>query len=257
MLAGETLKRLRKNRALTVRAVEQASQLIAAAKSDPRFHISIGWLAKIEQGSSEPAICKLFSLSVIYEISFLEIVQIYKLDIDKTEEYRVLGKSHAPQLVKFEPAISSKIDDFNRQETTLLNADFTKNKLSSVSLTQSSSAKGLAHGYVGLYDYTMYPLIRPGSLVRIDTFQRKLTTTKWRNEYERPIYFVELRTAYACGWCEVSGKDLLLIPHHLSPASIRRFVLVKEAEIVGRVIGYDTACVDMQEIVQARVSVSG
>jgi transcriptional regulator with XRE-family HTH domain len=257
MRAGETLKKLRTNRGLTVRAVERASQLIAAAKADQRFHISIGWLAKIEQGKSEPAICKLFSLSVIYEISFVEIVRIYKVDIDNCGDYSLLARPHATQLLKFEPANCDSTDNFNRQETTLLNADFTQRKLSSVSLTQRTGSSGLAHGYVGLYDYTMYPLIRPGSLVRIDTFQKKLMTARSPNEYERPIYFVELRKAYACAWCEANGKDLLLVPHHLSPASIRRFVLGREAEIVGRVIGYETACIDTPEISQARASLRG
>ncbi|MFN2514145.1 MAG: hypothetical protein ABR568_22375 [Pyrinomonadaceae bacterium] len=59
----------------------------------------------------------------------------------------------------------------------------------------------------------------------------------WRNEYERPIYFLELRDGYACGWCELQGNQLLVIPYIGSHVSIRRFHYPEEAEIVGRVMG--------------------
>ena len=54
-----------------------------------------------------------------------------------------------------------------------------------------------------------------------------------------------LREAYACGWCELQGNQLLIIPHPSSPASVRRFTYPREAEIVGRVVSYSTNCVDL------------
>lgn len=110
--------------------------------------------------------------------------------------------------------------------------------------SEDRRSPNLTHGYVGLNDFTMYPLIRPGSLLAIDTSQNKLQSVSWRNEFERPIYFIELRGAYACGWCELQSNQLLIIPHHSSPASIRRFTYPREAEIVGRVTSYHTSCVD-------------
>ncbi len=66
-----------------------------------------------------------------------------------------------------------------------------------------------------------------------------------------PVYFVALPDAYACGWCELQGNQLLLIPHILSHvSSIRRFSYPKEAEIVGRVIGFDTRCIDEGLVIQ-------
>ncbi|HET9479607.1 MAG TPA: hypothetical protein VFO72_09695, partial [Pyrinomonadaceae bacterium] len=62
MAAGQQLKLLRNRRNITVREVEQASRRIADAKKDKRFQISNGWLAQLENGVSEPSICKLFSL---------------------------------------------------------------------------------------------------------------------------------------------------------------------------------------------------
>jgi hypothetical protein len=121
----------------------------------------------------------------------------------------------------------------------------------STGLNVSHSANGddctphIICGHLGLADFTMYPMIRPGALLKIDTSQNKLVTSAWSNEYERPIYFIELRGAYACGWCELQGNQLLIIPHHSPFASVRRFHYPREAEIVGRVVGYSTNCVDV------------
>ncbi|MFZ0923171.1 MAG: hypothetical protein WA020_08905, partial [Candidatus Acidiferrales bacterium] len=40
---------------------------------------------------------------------------------------------------------------------------------------------------------------------------------------------------YACSWCELQENRLMLVPHPLSPCSIRQFVYPDEAEIVGQV----------------------
>jgi hypothetical protein len=64
---------------------------------------------------------------------------------------------------------------------------------------------------------------------------------------------VELREGYACGWCELQGNQLLIIPHHSSPASVRRFTFPREAEIVGRVVSYYTRCVDPEVGTSAKV----
>jgi len=257
MPGGETLKRLRTNRGITVRAVERASQKIAAATSDKRFHISNGWLVQLENGASEPGICKLFTLSVIYDVSFLDLARIYNLDIDNVERYKAIAKSDTTQLLGYElPSVTAlaKCLDADRKETTLIHATCFQSGHTLMPDDQTSRRKSLVYGFIGLNDFTMYPLIRPGSLIRVDTVQRKLQAITWKNDYQRPIYFVELRNAYACAWCELVGKDLLLIPHHSSPQSIRRFLFGTEAEIVGRVIGFDTSCVDPEPIVRARVN---
>ena len=80
----------------------------------------------------------------------------------------------------------------------------------------------------------MYPLVRPGSFVLIDETLRYVQAGHWRTEYDRPIYFIELRTGYACGWCEINGNELTLTPHPLSGRPHRRFPLM-EAEVIGQV----------------------
>lgn len=236
MPAGQKLKSLRNRRHITVREVEQASRRIADAKGDKRFCISNGWLAQLENGDSEPSIWKLFSLSVVYRADLLDLLRLYNIDVNDKEKYNTVA----------EPC-----------GTQLLCQNGNGHDLSKVSLAQNQSltslkprngdtcAAHILYGHLGLTDVTMYPMIRPGALLKIDTRQTKLVAGAWRNEYERPIYFIELRNAYACGWCELQGNQLLMIPHPSSPASVRRFVYPKEAEVVGRVVGYSTDCVDV------------
>jgi len=238
VLAGQELKTLRNRRNITVREVEQASRRIAEVKADKRFCISNGWLAQLENGVSEPSICKLFSLSVIYRVNFLELVRLYNVDVDDKEKYEPVAEPYLTQLLS--------------QKTELLHEATNPNERLETSLTpqleQENPSQGNAShivcAHVGLADFTMYPMIRPGALLKIDTTQNKVVAGAWPNEYERPIYFVELREAYACGWCELQGNQLLILPHHSSPTGVRRFTYLREAEIVGRVVGYSTDCVD-------------
>jgi transcriptional regulator with XRE-family HTH domain len=250
MPAGQKLKVLRHDRNITVREVEQASRRIAEAKGDKRFRISNGWLAQLEKGVSEPSICKLFSLSVIYHIKFLDLIQLYDVDIDETEKYEPVANPHVTQLLSAESPDRSgsvRVPQILAPNLAARGTSLVPEKMGLVKQTTSAlvdeGAAPITYGYIGLHDLTMYPLIWPGSFVWLDLTQNKLQPVAWHNEYERPIYFIELRDGYACGWCELQGNQLLIIPHHSSPATTRRFTYPKEAEIVGRVTGFETRCV--------------
>jgi transcriptional regulator with XRE-family HTH domain len=253
--ASQKLKVLRNNRHITVRDVEQASGRIAEAKDDKRFRISNGWLAQLENGMSEPSICKLFSLSAIYGVQFLDLLRLYGVDLMELGKFERIANPQVTRLLtaetlKAEAGVTNSNEGFEIErgsETQLLQKTGALVRGTPAGLAADLHRESVTYGYIGLDDFTMYPLIRPGSFVRIDTSQTKVQAGVWRNEFERPIYFVELRDAYVCGWCELQGTQLLIIPHHSSPANIRRFTISKEAEIVGRVIGFDTRCVDSAE----------
>lgn len=236
-MAGNKLKSLRNRCNITVRQVEQASGRIADAKGDKRFRISNGWLAQLENGISEPSICKLFTLSVIYHADFRELARLYNVDIEEIEKYESIAHPHATQMYSDNQQISITSQKV-RPSTGLIP------HLTTANAPATNETRSIRQGYVGLTDYTMYPLIRPGALVEIDVNQNRLQSASWHNEFERPIFFVELREGYACGWCELQGNQLLIIPHHSSPSTVRRFTYPREAEIVGRVVGYNTRCVD-------------
>jgi len=106
-----------------------------------------------------------------------------------------------------------------------------------IRLLQHLDLRNGVYGFVGMSDRTMYPIIRPGSIVQIDQNQRKIASIKWQNEHERPIYFIELRGEYICSWCEMREGYLSAVPHPNSKCEVRRFSYPREAEIVGRVVG--------------------
>jgi len=235
--AGQKLKSLRNRHNITVREVEQASRRIADVKGDKRFCISNGWLAQLENGDSEPSIWKLFSLSIIYRANLLDLLLLYNIDVNQKEKYEPVADPYLTQLISQNCQAVSEIAASLDWLSTGLNVGQTANG--------EDCPSHIIYGHLGLAEFTMYPMIRPGALLKIDTSQNKLVTNTWRNEYERPIYFIELRDAYACGWCELQGNQLLIIPHHSSRATVRRFTYPREAEIVGRVVSYSTNCVDV------------
>jgi transcriptional regulator with XRE-family HTH domain len=242
MQAGERLKSFRNRYKITVRQVESASARIAAAKGDKRFRISNSWLAQLENSSAEPGICKLFSLSAIYNIAFCDLVQLYDVDIAEIEKYRTVAEPSKTQLLEEQMLHPDSILKPEGDKTSLVRDE--EAVAPPLKNAMRTSARNVCYGYIGMSDLTMYPLIRPGSYVCIDATQTKLQPGGWRNEYERPIYFVEMRGGFVCSWCEVDAGHLLIIPHHSSPQNIRRLAYPREAEIVGRVTSFNTRCVE-------------
>jgi hypothetical protein len=116
-----------------------------------------------------------------------------------------------------------------------------------VPLIEHFDVRHSMYGFIGLDDLTLYPLLRPGSFVQIDQRIKKILPFKRRTEYDRPIYFVELRDGYACSWCELQDSQLILIPHPLSPCPTRQFKNGTEAEVIGRVTGVAMRVVDFDQ----------
>ena len=83
----------------------------------------------------------------------------------------------------------------------------------------------------------MDPLIRPGSLVLVDPDRREVLNSGWNNEFDRPIYFVDIRKGYTCSWCLLEEGHLILQSHPLSSARPRVLRYPAEAEVVGQVVG--------------------
>jgi hypothetical protein len=86
----------------------------------------------------------------------------------------------------------------------------------------------------------MMPILRPGSIVLVDTSVRRIADIDWSSEYDRPMYFVEVREGYRCGWFHQDGPRLVMQPHPLSRCMPEWWRTPDEAEIVGRVVGVVT-----------------
>jgi len=89
--------------------------------------------------------------------------------------------------------------------------------------------------FVGMKDFTLYPIVRPGSFVQIDPRQKKIPSLGWHGDHDRPIFFFELRDSYLCSWCELHDNDLILVPSHESGRQARHVRYPNNATVVGRV----------------------
>lgn len=105
-----------------------------------------------------------------------------------------------------------------------------------LALLETLKVKEHRYACIGMEDYMMYPLLPPGSLVQIDESRRDIQSGGWPTEYERPIYFFELREGYACCWCHLNGDRLLLQPHSTSPCPPQMYRYPDEIEVVGQVV---------------------
>ena len=250
--AGDRLREARTHLGITTREVEEHSRKIAEEEGNDEFYISNAWLTQIENKDCTPSIYKLYSLSVIYRLKFTELLRLFGVDLERMGRHQLvtpLRKTHLTTLQVYdkERAISFPIrfDQSFRLERTNLISRMVEiwGELPFTLLESLDLRKGL-YGYVGLEDFTLYPLIRPGSFVQIDNRQNRIQPTASRIEFDRPIYFIELRDGYACSWCDLQHGRLTLIPHPLSPASVQQFAYPGDAEILGRVIGVAMRIID-------------
>lgn len=242
---GHYLKEIREKLGLGLRDVQEASSRIAETEHNAEFYISAARLTQIEKRNSVPSAFKLFSLSALYGIGFLDLLRRYGVDPERTGHYRQVLALDTTRLVSAEVeskegsvTLPVRLDPGFRWETTqLVNHLVALWGEIPVAFLLKFNPRRHLYGYVGLRDLTMYPLLRPGSLVMIDDRRRRVLRTGWRSELERPIYFVELQGGYRCAWCHLEGSRLTLLPHPLSAANAESFACPDEAEVVGQVVG--------------------
>lgn len=245
MRPGEQLRELRNRLGVTTREVEEFSRAIAEDRQNEEFYISNAWLTQLENKNSIPSIYKLYSLSVIYRTKFNDLLTVFGIDLTATSRYQLalpLQNTHLTTFESLDPekAITFPVrfdKGFSLQTTSLISRMVEVWGEVPIALIQKLDVRHCQYGYIGIDDFSMYPLLRPGSFVQIDSHSSRVPASEWRTEFDRPIYFVELRDGYACSWCEVRGSQLTLIPHPLSGCTIRQFAHPAEAEIVGQVTG--------------------
>jgi transcriptional regulator with XRE-family HTH domain len=253
--AGHRLKAARLRAHLSIREVERLSHAIASAESNPDCCISHSWLVQVENGDYVPGTFKLYTLSRIYKLRPEEVLGFFGLGLRDAEEEPMslkLPHTHLVGPVQQKPG-QTLIAPLGLRGTEKLNQTNLLSRMFEtwgeipIALLQQINVRNTILGYIGLKDYTMYPLLRPGSVVQVDSRQRSIKTTGWPNEYERPIYFVETRDDCVCSWCDLDGNQLFLIPGPLSGQQLRRVRYPLDAEIIGRVTGVVMSLIDRQE----------
>ncbi len=238
MLPGLRLRQARERLGLTYRDVERASFELASQRRHPEFIIRISRLADIENRGVTPGLYKLYALAVIYHLDPLKICEWYEVPL--VNHFSDGRQMLAPNTHLAAPPRALRLPlrfdpGFDPQRTEYLSRMVQSwGQLEAVMFNGHSRYR---YGYVGSEDRTMEPLLAPGSLVLIDPGLQQVRNSGWKNEYERPIYFVDAREGYRCSWCLREGPRLILQPHPLSPCMPEVWRCPEEAEVVGQVVG--------------------
>lgn len=241
--AGQRLKRQRERLNLRYRDVEEASLKIAASHKNDEFVIALSRLSDIENKGVVPSIYRLYSLCAIYRLDFPEVLEWYgiplgslaadaaKVELEKTHavNFTANGQAAAQIPLSLDPGI-----DIRR--TTFLSRMIQRWGKLPLMLLGDFDLKSHRYGFIGTDDWTMYPILQPGSLVLIDESKRKPSNSGWTSEFDRPIFFIEHRGGYACSWCSVVGEQIVLQPHPASQCLPEVFE-ASEIDIIGQVSG--------------------
>jgi transcriptional regulator with XRE-family HTH domain len=240
---GKHLRQIRERLLLKYRDVEEASQFIANRQKNPEFLIGLSRLADIENKGTVPSIYRMYSLAVIYGIDFSELLKSFGISLETIPQdmaelqlqvtrpagvYAVQGSA-----VELPNSLFSALD-FRR--STFLSRQIQAWGLLPLQFLQTLGVRTNRYALVGTDDWSMYPLIPPGSFVQIDETKRKVVNIGWDNEFSRPIYFLELREGFRFGWCTERAGSLIVQPHPSAPLPAQVFKFPGEIEVVGQVV---------------------
>jgi transcriptional regulator with XRE-family HTH domain len=83
MTSGEALRSMRSQSGISMRDVEESSRIIAEKEGCAEYFVSTAWLTQLENTDSTPSIYKIFTLSMVYGVTYAEILRLYGVDVDK------------------------------------------------------------------------------------------------------------------------------------------------------------------------------
>lgn len=243
MSAGMALRRIRDSLGLTMRDVENASAIVAQRHDSQEYLIPPSRLSDIETKGVVPSVFRLYCLAAIYHKPVGELLQLYGIELDGTGADWDASRPPSSHLVALESErglcrMPVKLDPgFDVRETSDLGRMVQQWGAVPFSLLGHLASQNYTYAFIGSEDFTMHPILQPGSFVQVDESKRAVVERHWRSEYERPIYFVETREGFACSWCSLRSNSLVLQPHPLSATPVRILKHPQEAEVIGQVVG--------------------
>jgi transcriptional regulator with XRE-family HTH domain len=241
--AGQRLRILREQLGLTLRDVESASSRIATRHGNEEYLLGPSRLSDIETKGVVPNIYRLYALAVIYRKDVRQLMTWYGVDPnDGPADLKLAfpGKSHRSETLQSATAVQMPVrldPGFDTRRTNNLGRVIEQWGWVPVSYLNQFVIHNYTYGYIGSEDFTMYPILPPGSFIQVDESRNVVTEGAWRSEYERPVYFVETRQGFTCCWCTMEGESIILQPHPLSPAMVRVLKHPQQAEVIGQVVG--------------------
>jgi transcriptional regulator with XRE-family HTH domain len=239
---GEKLTRVREKLGLTYRDVEQASRKIAARRGSDDFIVALSRLADIENKGTAPSIFRVYTLCVIYRMDYEEVLRWYGVPREEleSESLRIpLRETHAVQFAENMQITGPHPPDakFDLNKTTFLRHIIRRWGKLPLNFLNGFDLQQYRYGFIGLDDWSMYPILQPGALLAIDESRRKIAGDGWSSEADRPIYFLEHRTGFLCGWCSMIEGRILVQPHPASHREPQIFELKAGIDVIGQVVG--------------------
>jgi len=242
--AGNDLRRIRDRLGLTMRDVENASMLIAQRHDSDEYLVPPSRLSDIETKGVVPSVYRFYSLAAIYHKSVGSLLELYGINLNEIGSEWALSlapaKSHVITLDEEQRAcrMPVKMDPgFDLRETSNLGRMVQEWGTVPMAMLSHMESPLYTYAYIGSEDFTMYPILPPGSFVQVDEKRRHVQERQWRSEYERPIYLVETRDGVTCCWCSLRPSALVLQPHPLSPVPVRVLKCPQDADVIGQIIG--------------------
>lgn len=240
---GQRLRVVREQLRLKYRDVEQASVEIANRHGNDQFLVGLSRLADIEHNGTVPSIYRLYSLAAIYRLSFSTVLKWYGIPLQDLAQESALIRHASTYPFDIEPSAQSEVlvpvmpeQKIDPRQTTYVSRLIRAWGKVPAALLPNLQIQSHRYAFIGLNDWFMYPILRPGSFVQIDERRRKVAKGTWTTEWDRPIYLIEHRGGYRCGWCHDNGRELVVQPHPVSQMAPEIYRSPADAEIVGQVV---------------------
>lgn len=243
LTGGQKLRSLREVLGYTMRDVEAGSLQVSRRLGNEEFAIPPSRLSDIETKGVVPSIYRLYTLAAIYRCDYRELLGWYGVDLNNIHADLFSARpnhSHFSQVSGSvtEARIPVRLDPgFTLAKTTNIARMIEQWGVVPLTYLSTLADDRYSYGYIGAEDFTMHPILPPGSFVQVDEAKNRVAEGVWRSEFERPIYFVETRDGFVCCWCHVSRDRILLQSHPLSPVPVRTLKHPQEAEVIGQVVG--------------------
>jgi transcriptional regulator with XRE-family HTH domain len=242
--AGQRLRRARERLGLRVRDVEQASQRIAEKYGNDEFAVLINRISEIENRGLVPTVFKLYSLCATYRLDFQEVLEWYGIHLPSLPADAAFAEVNRTHAIGFQPDSHGEVllpfsldPGIDIRRTTYLSRMIQRWGRLPLMFLDGLDLKQHRYAFIGTDDWFMHPLLQPGSFLLIDETRRKVVNSGWTSEFDRPIYFLEHRQGYVCGWCNLDARQLILQPHSSSGCNPEIYSHPDEIEVVGQVTG--------------------
>lgn len=232
---GALLRGIRTEWGLSLREVKDRTEMLARLWGNPQYASSFSHLAKLELGKHEMKVSTLISLAHVYSKRPETLV-----DACLPPRY------YSPVFEPFESPNSTVLITeghlYERAEKQQPLNGASPQIPESTSLLPGepySQRNRYRKAMIGRKDRYLYPMIRPGAIITVDTHQRAIASPReWTNEFDRPIYLLYTRNGYVCGWCQLTeqGNRLNIVSHLMAKLDVLPLAYTKDVDVVGRVV---------------------